>query len=104
MLSSTTQYFVIEADRNVYNPVLKYLHNTVIQNNDKVIIVLEGILNKYVNICFVLFFLNMTCSTHFTAGVKAQEEEVPSQFPEANVRGDMIPQTPKDQGKNHCFV
>lgn len=58
--------------------------------------------------CFV-FFLNMTCSTHFTAGVKAQEEEVatimmPSQFPEANVRGDMIPQTPKDKGKNHCFV
>lgn len=51
----------------------------------------------------------MTCSTHFAAGVKAQEEEVatmmmPSQVPEANVRGDMIPQTPKDHGKNHCLV
>lgn len=46
----------------------------------------------------------MTRSTRFTAGVKAQEEELattmmPSQFPEANVRGDMIPQAPKDQGK-----
>lgn len=51
----------------------------------------------------------MTCSTHFTAGVKAQEEEaatimMPSQVPEANIRGDMIPQTPEDHGKNSCFV
>lgn len=51
----------------------------------------------------------MTCTTHFTAGVKAQEEEVatvmmPSPVPEANVQGDMIPQTPKDLGKKHCFV
>lgn len=50
----------------------------------------------------------MTCSTHFTVGVKAQEEKVAttmmsSQVPEANVRGEMIPQTPKDRGKNPCF-
>lgn len=46
----------------------------------------------------------MTRSTCFTAGVKAQEEEIATtimlpEVPEANVRGDMIPQTPKDHGK-----
>lgn len=48
----------------------------------------------------------MTRSTCFTAGIKAQEEEIattimPPDVPEANVRGDMIPQTPKDHGKKH---
>lgn len=48
--------------------------------------------------------LIITWSTHFTAGVKAQEQEIattlmPPQDPEANVQGDMIPQAPKDHGK-----
>lgn len=48
----------------------------------------------------------MTRSTCFTSGVKAQEEKLATTImtpdvPEANVRGDMIPQTPKDQGKKH---
>lgn len=48
----------------------------------------------------------MTSHTCFTAGVYAQKEEVattimPPGVPEANVRGDMIPQTPKDHGKKH---
>lgn len=52
-------------------------------------------------------FLNYDKSYLFyTAGVNAQEEEVattiiPPGVPEANVRGDMIPQTPKDHGKKH---
>lgn len=58
---------------------------------------------------FFFFILKMTCNTHLTGGVRAQQEEVAtiimaSQVPEANVRGDMIPQTPKNHGKNHCFV
>lgn len=51
----------------------------------------------------------MTHSIRFTGGVAALEEDVattiiPSDFPEANVRGDMIPQTPKDHGKEHRHV
>lgn len=48
----------------------------------------------------------MTHSTCFTAGIKAQEEDVtttimPPDIPDANVRGGMILQTPKDHGKKH---
>lgn len=85
----------------MHNPVLKCLHNTVIQKDKEFTIVLKGIFNKCV-------FKKMTCSPHFTAGVNAQGEEAttmmtPSQVPEANVRGDMVPQSP-DHGKNHHFV
>lgn len=46
MLSFTT-YFVIETNRNVYNLVLKCLYNSVIQDNEEPIIILERILNEY---------------------------------------------------------
>lgn len=42
-----TTYFVIETNRNVYNLVLKCLYNTVIQDNEEPIIILERILNEY---------------------------------------------------------
>lgn len=54
-------------------------------------------------------FKNMTHSIRFTGVDAALEEDVasttmPSDVPEANVRGDMIPQTPKDHGKEHQHV
>lgn len=50
----------------------------------------------------------MTRSFRFTGGVAAQEEDVattimPPDVPEANVRGDMIPQTPKDHGNKYMY-